>query len=59
LIGIECGECGEGLTLSSVDIDTSGIFRSMAATNIEQHLISATWLINRQVDIPCLASIFG
>jgi len=57
--GVECGDCGEDLTLSFGDIDTSGIFGSMAATVIEQHLISATWLKNRQLVIPCLASIFG
>jgi hypothetical protein len=31
----------------------------MAATAIEQHLISATWLKNRQLVIPRQASIFG
>jgi hypothetical protein len=53
--GVECGDCGEDLTLSFGDIDTSGIFGSMAATVIEQHLISATWLKNGQLVIPCLA----
>jgi hypothetical protein len=31
----------------------------MAATVIEQHLISATWLKNGQLVIPCLDLIFG
>lgn len=44
LSGIQRGERGGDLTLPCGDIDTAGIFGSMAAIVIEHHLISAAWL---------------